>query len=71
METIPDIIITQLNAKVAQSVEHNLAKVGVASSNLVFRSICECSSIGRASVFQTEGCRFETCYSLQLKYPYR
>ncbi len=25
-------------AKVAQLVEHNLAKVGVASSNLVFRS---------------------------------
>ena len=28
------------NAKVAQLVEHNLAKVGVASSNLVFRSRC-------------------------------
>ena|GEM_PF-6867425 len=28
------------NAKVAQLVEHNLAKVGVASSNLVFRSKC-------------------------------
>ena len=27
-------------AKVAQLVEHNLAKVGVASSNLVFRSKC-------------------------------
>ena|GEM_PF-6968735 len=27
------------NAKVAQLVEHDLAKVGVASSNLVFRSI--------------------------------
>ena len=27
-----------INAKVAQLVEHNLAKVGVASSNLVFRS---------------------------------
>ena len=27
-------------AKVAQLVEHNLAKVGVASSNLVFRSEC-------------------------------
>ena len=26
------------NAKVAQLVEHDLAKVGVASSNLVFRS---------------------------------
>jgi hypothetical protein len=28
----------KLNAKVAQLVEHDLAKVGVASSNLVFRS---------------------------------
>ena len=27
-------------AEVAQLVEHNLAKVGVASSSLVFRSIC-------------------------------
>ncbi len=26
------------NAKIAQLVEHNLAKVGVASSSLVFRS---------------------------------
>ncbi len=33
------------NAKVAQLVEHDLAKVGVASSNLVFRS----------NPFQTEG----------------
>ncbi|EDM36175.1 hypothetical protein PBAL39_19869 [Pedobacter sp. BAL39] len=29
---------TVINAKVAQLVEHDLAKVGVASSNLVFRS---------------------------------
>jgi hypothetical protein len=28
------------HAKVAQLVEHDLAKVGVASSNLVFRSKC-------------------------------
>ena len=27
-------------AEIAQLVEHNLAKVGVASSSLVFRSIC-------------------------------
>ena len=27
------------NAEIAQLVEHNLAKVGVASSSLVFRSI--------------------------------
>ena len=28
-----------LNAEIAQLVEHNLAKVGVASSSLVFRSV--------------------------------
>ena len=28
----------QCNAEIAQLVEHNLAKVGVASSSLVFRS---------------------------------
>ena len=31
--------ITEIHAEVAQLVEHNLAKVGVASSSLVFRSI--------------------------------
>ena len=30
---------TYIFAKVAQLVEHDLAKVGVASSNLVFRSL--------------------------------
>ncbi len=30
--------LSLVNAKVAQLVEHDLAKVGVASSNLVFRS---------------------------------
>ena len=30
--------IVQKNAEIAQLVEHNLAKVGVASSSLVFRS---------------------------------
>ena len=29
------------NAEIAQLVEHNLAKVGVASSSLVFRSLKE------------------------------
>ena len=29
------------NAEIAQLVEHNLAKVGVASSSLVFRSLIE------------------------------
>jgi hypothetical protein len=45
---------TNTNAKVAQLVEHDLAKVGVASSNLVFRS----------KAFFTEGFyfkRFITC----------
>jgi hypothetical protein len=32
------MILNKTNAKVAQLVEHDLAKVGVASSNLVFRS---------------------------------
>ena len=32
------VIANTKNAKVAQLVEHDLAKVGVASSNLVFRS---------------------------------
>ena len=29
---------SKINAEIAQLVEHNLAKVGVASSSLVFRS---------------------------------
>ncbi len=64
MDTIPDNIAAQFNAKVAQLVEHYLAKVRVASSNLVFRSISECSSFGRAPSFQVGGGRFEPCYSL-------
>ena len=32
--------INEINAEIAQLVEHNLAKVGVASSSLVFRSLC-------------------------------
>ena len=32
------MMFDKTNAKVAQLVEHDLAKVGVASSNLVFRS---------------------------------
>ena len=31
--------VEQKNAEIAQLVEHNLAKVGVASSSLVFRSV--------------------------------
>ena len=30
--------VYEVNAEIAQLVEHNLAKVGVASSSLVFRS---------------------------------
>ncbi len=36
---IPKQKVWELEAKVAQLVEHDLAKVGVASSNLVFRSL--------------------------------
>ena len=32
---------TKIDAEIAQLVEHNLAKVGVASSSLVFRSIID------------------------------
>ena len=32
------LLRSQENAEIAQLVEHNLAKVGVASSSLVFRS---------------------------------
>ena len=53
------------NAAVAQLVEHNLAKVRVAGSNPVCRSIRDNSSIGRASSFQVGGCRFESCLSLK------
>ena len=31
--------VYKVNAEIAQLVEHNLAKVGVASSSLVFRSL--------------------------------
>ena len=39
MELLFCLYLQSQNAKVAQLVEHDLAKVGVASSNLVFRSI--------------------------------
>ena len=32
------LLFTKINAEIAQLVEHDLAKVGVASSSLVFRS---------------------------------
>jgi hypothetical protein len=37
-EHINNVVLFFLNAEVAQLVEHNLAKVGVAGSSLVFRS---------------------------------
>ena len=40
-------------------VEHHLAKVGVASSNLVFRSIWGLSSAGRAPALHAGGQRFD------------
>ena len=62
------------NAEIAQLVEHNLAKVRVASSSLVFRSVKEKSCAkkkamprwrnGRRARFRCvcrEACRFESC----------
>ena len=58
------------NAEIAQLVEHNLAKVGVASSSLVFRSkssslnTCPGGGIGRRARFRCvcrKACRFESC----------
>ena len=43
---IPNENNTFENAEIAQLVEHNLAKVGVASSSLVFRSPLGCSNGG-------------------------
>ena len=40
--TTPFVKRVVINAEIAQLVEHNLAKVGVASSSLVFRSIHDC-----------------------------
>ena len=62
---------TVANAEIAQLVEHNLAKVRVASSSLVFRSfrcieddLCPGGGIGRRARFRCvcrEACRFESC----------
>ena len=62
-------------AEIAQLVEHNLAKVGVAGPSPVFRSnvlitgsamfpICPGGGIGRRARFRCvcrEACRFESC----------
>ena len=51
-------------AGLAHLVERHLAKVEVASSSLVGRSILwKFSSAGRASALQAEGHRFEPCRS--------
>ena len=50
-------------ADLAHLVERHLAKVEVASSSLVSRSIREFSSAGRASALQAEGQRFESVNS--------
>lgn len=42
-----NIFLKNINAKIAQLVEHDLAKVGVAGSNPVFRSTCLGGGIGR------------------------
>ena len=57
-------------AEIAQLVEHNLAKVGVASSSLVFRSslnvvFCGNSSVGRAQPCQGWGREFESRFPLK------
>ena len=55
------------SAEIAQLVEHHLAKVGVASSSLVFRSIlCGNSSVGRASPCQGGGREFESRFPLHI-----
>ena len=57
-----------LNAKIAQLVEHNLAKVRVAGSSPVFRSLSrESSSVGRARPCQGRGRGFEPRFSLPRK----
>ena len=50
---------TLRHAAVAHLVERHLAKVEVASSSLVGRSMWKFSSAGRASALQAEGQRFE------------
>ena len=63
-----------VNAGIAQLVEHDLAKVGVASSSLVSRSIlniklCGNSSVGRAQPCQGWGREFEPRFPLQIHNP--
>ena len=52
-------------AEIAQLVEHNLAKVGVASSSLVFRRNRGNSSVGRAQPCQGWGREFESRFPLK------
>ena len=59
----------QDDAEIAQLVEHDLAKVGVASSSLVFRSerrsLSGNSSVGRARPCQGRGREFESRFPLK------
>ena len=71
------LLLQSPNAEIAQLVEHNLAKVRVASSSLVFRSfrcieddLCPGGGIGRRARFRCvcrEACRFESCSGHQGK----
>ena len=51
------------HADLAHLVERHLAKVEVAGSSPVIRSIWELSSAGRASALQAGGHRFDPCSS--------
>ena len=61
--------ILKSDAEIAQLVEHDLAKVGVASSSLVFRSNLKAqrgnSSVGRARPCQGRGREFESRFPLK------
>ena len=60
-------VLSNDSAEIAQLVEHNLAKVGVASSSLVFRSNgCSNGGIGFKSRFEYDmycvtPCKIKTC----------
>ena len=43
-------------------VEHHLAMVGVAGSNPVFRLYAPIAQLDRVSDYESEGCRFDSCW---------
>lgn len=53
------------NAEIAQLAERQISNLEVASSTLVFCSISESSSVGRALPCQGKGRRFEPGFSLK------